>query len=533
MPNPELVEGSKHQSYFVYLFILPIAEVSMNILLAAVLGVVLWCATLSDVVLADTVATLAMSRAFAAHTTPTHPSVRAPHAVNTVNAVLGDESFVKTFGIAPTPTTNETLRLQTHLAYVERLLRERDCSSLPPALRQRRRELLDKLHEYWLAGRFPVNEAYPNERRPCFIDRFGSICAVGYLIEQSMEHGAGRELAERINAHHQYEYIAAMTMPALAAWVAASGLTTEECAMIQPAYCFRTPSSTTATGTAFRLTIDACPPLTDVIRATRATLGLHELTILNRTASSVTFLVPAVANIPGTFLISFWTSSQPSQRLLSFVYTINPLPPPPAITLVTPSSSTKSVNEKFTMNISGAGFTDASKVRLEYWGRGVNNSPVVLSLSTNIINRSTTNMVALVPVIQPVLQTNYDLDPTKQQYGCFTLVVENPDGQMAVQPYCFLTNVVGVNDKDIDEDLQALPNPAADLLTLRTELAAPELVTVRLRNLLGQDAQPPTTEYAQRGVYERLVQVSGLPRGAYLLELHTGSKHIVKHIVKQ
>jgi hypothetical protein len=516
-----------------FLFIVSIAEVSMNILLAAVFGMVLWCATLSDVVLADTVATLPITRPVVAHSSA-HCSARPPHAVNTVNAVLGDESFVKTFGTAPTAYTNETLRIRTHLAYVERLLRQKDCSSLTPAQRARRAVMLDKLHEYWLAGRFPVNEAYPNERRPCFIDRFGSICAVGYLIEQS----AGRELAERINARHQYEYIATMTMPALAAWVATSGLTKEECAMIQPGYsCYSyfSPSSTSATGKAFVMTI-GFPPFNPCgfdrfDRVVGITFGVHKTIFLSQYDNmEFKFIVPDVANKSGTYLITLLRQSGLSY---SAAYTILPPQPPPAITLVTPSSGTKSANEKFTVNISGAGFTNISKIRFEYWGRGVSNSPVVLPLSSNIITQSTTNLVALIPVIQPVLQNDYDLNPTKQLYGCFTLVVENPDGQMAVQPYCFLTNVVGVNDKNIDEDLQAAPNPAADLLTLRTELAAPELVTVRLRNLLGQDAQPPTTEYAQRGVYERLVQVSGLPRGAYLLELHTGSKHIVKHIVKQ
>ncbi|MFY7998530.1 MAG: T9SS type A sorting domain-containing protein [Candidatus Kapaibacteriota bacterium] len=151
---------------------------------------------------------------------------------NTVNAILGDISFVKTFGKAPTEATNERLRIQTHLEYVENLLRKADVAHLSTPLRERRARMLALLLEYRLAGAFPVNCDFPHERRPCFIDAAGNICAVGYLIEQT----AGRALAERITAAHKYDVLADMAMPELTAWVAASGLTARECGMIQPSY---------------------------------------------------------------------------------------------------------------------------------------------------------------------------------------------------------------------------------------------------------------------------------------------------------
>jgi hypothetical protein len=151
---------------------------------------------------------------------------------NTINAVLGDVSFVKKFGTAPTPASSEALRIQTHLEYVEMLLRAEDVSHLSPTLRERRAALLDKLHEYRLTSAFPTNLDFPQERRPCFIDAAGNICAVGFLIEQT----AGRALAERINAAHHYDFLADMHVPELTAWVEASGLTARECAMIQPQY---------------------------------------------------------------------------------------------------------------------------------------------------------------------------------------------------------------------------------------------------------------------------------------------------------
>lgn len=150
----------------------------------------------------------------------------------TVNAILGDQSFISIWGVSPDAGTDEQLRLQTHLAYVEQLLRTTAVSNLSASQEANRAAILDILHEYWLAGNFPVNRDYPGERRPCFIDADGNICAVGYLIEQTR----GREAAEQINASHQYDFLLDMNEPAIAAWAGEFGLTPEECAMIQPSY---------------------------------------------------------------------------------------------------------------------------------------------------------------------------------------------------------------------------------------------------------------------------------------------------------
>lgn len=154
-----------------------------------------------------------------------------------VNAVIGDISYKKQFGCAPNDETNNQLRIVTHLAYVEQELRKKDASSLTPTLQQQRRQMLDHLHTYRLQGQFPKNFDYPGERKPCFIDREGSICAVGYLIEQT----EGRSVAEAINRKHQYEYLLDMEDEGIDQWVASSGLTREECAMIQPTYGGVTP----------------------------------------------------------------------------------------------------------------------------------------------------------------------------------------------------------------------------------------------------------------------------------------------------
>jgi hypothetical protein len=150
----------------------------------------------------------------------------------TVNAVIGDISYIQTFGHQPTKETDETTRIQTHLKYVEKLLRNKVISSLTAKQKENRKKMLDLLNEYWTAGVFPKNFDYPDQRIPCFIDKNGNICAVGYLIEQT----ESRQVAEEINSKFKYEYLLAMNDPKIDSWVQASGLTKEECAMIQPAY---------------------------------------------------------------------------------------------------------------------------------------------------------------------------------------------------------------------------------------------------------------------------------------------------------
>jgi hypothetical protein len=147
------------------------------------------------------------------------------------NHHLGDDSFVARFGRAPTPADPEPLRMRVHLQYVRELLGSRPATR--PALAERRATLLGYLDDYIAKGTTPLNSYVPY-RNPVFIDRDGTICAVGYLIERS----EGRALAETVAGTHRLDYLEdiAASMPEVASWVAASGLTLDELASIQPGY---------------------------------------------------------------------------------------------------------------------------------------------------------------------------------------------------------------------------------------------------------------------------------------------------------
>ena len=125
----------------------------------------------------------------------------------------------------------DRVRIQAHLQNVEEELRSRDVSHLSPELQAERERNLDRLHEYWVAGEFPHNTHVP-WRQPVFIDRDGRACAVGYLMIESGWDDEARAISERENL----AYLPNMKSPAVAEWVAQSGLTAEEAAWIQPTY---------------------------------------------------------------------------------------------------------------------------------------------------------------------------------------------------------------------------------------------------------------------------------------------------------
>lgn len=147
------------------------------------------------------------------------------------NHHLGDDSFVARFGRAPDAGDPEPLRMRVHLEHVRDLLAARPATR--PALAGRRAELLGYLGDYIAKGTTPIN-TYVAHRSPVFIDAEGRICAVGYLIERSV----GRALPEQIAAAHRLDFLEdiAAAVPAVRAWVEASGFTLTELASIQPAY---------------------------------------------------------------------------------------------------------------------------------------------------------------------------------------------------------------------------------------------------------------------------------------------------------
>src|SRR6266566_8070594 len=153
----------------------------------------------------------------------------------------------------------ETARIRAHLDSVEREFRAKDVSRLTPAQRAARLRNLDVLHDYWVRGVFPVNTDFPGQRVPYFVDRYGTRCAMAYLIEQS---GDG-DLVARVAAAHNNARIPALRADGdLGAWLWRNGITLDEAARIQPAYDYCCPG-----------VYPLCPLLVDAASCSTVTAG--------------------------------------------------------------------------------------------------------------------------------------------------------------------------------------------------------------------------------------------------------------------
>jgi len=112
-------------------------------------------------------------------------------------------------------------------------------AATPAELRELRARLaaerernLAVLRGYRDAGRFPRNDVAPDRAVPIFVDRADTACAVGFLMRESGWEAAVAAIA-RDDLH---VFVVDVSDGPLLAWVAASGLTREEAALIQPTY---------------------------------------------------------------------------------------------------------------------------------------------------------------------------------------------------------------------------------------------------------------------------------------------------------
>lgn len=95
-----------------------------------------------------------------------------------------------------------------------------------------------RLHRYQRRGLFPINQHVADRAAPVFVDNYDTACAVGHLMRES---GWGEEVAA-IQAENNLVYVTDVSDGPVVEWVAASGLTQEEAAIIQPAYGITPPA---------------------------------------------------------------------------------------------------------------------------------------------------------------------------------------------------------------------------------------------------------------------------------------------------
>jgi hypothetical protein len=129
------------------------------------------------------------------------------------------------------PNINHIDLISMHLQLVEKTLRGRSVSHLNAQQQANRTLLLNKLNGYWKAKQFPIND-YLTYKSPVFIDRFGTHCAVGYLMQQS----GYENLAREIDGKQKFAFVHDIKVDGVGAWAQEQGFTIDELAWIQPGY---------------------------------------------------------------------------------------------------------------------------------------------------------------------------------------------------------------------------------------------------------------------------------------------------------
>lgn len=122
-------------------------------------------------------------------------------------------------------------RIQFHLLMVENKLRNQQAIRLTEKQKKNRLRTLDILYNYALAGKFPINTDH-KVRQSYFIDKYGTYCAVGFLVKET----GFDEVSIAISKHQNYAYVKEINSPELVKWSKDFGFTLEELALIQPSY---------------------------------------------------------------------------------------------------------------------------------------------------------------------------------------------------------------------------------------------------------------------------------------------------------
>jgi hypothetical protein len=100
------------------------------------------------------------------------------------------------------------------------------------ALAVSRKRHIARLNDYAAAGTFPLNTDFPGRLVPYFVDQVGTACAVGHLILLDGKQDLVASIAARSN-HIRIENV---HDGPLLDWIHDSGLTQDECTLIQPSY---------------------------------------------------------------------------------------------------------------------------------------------------------------------------------------------------------------------------------------------------------------------------------------------------------
>lgn len=146
----------------------------------------------------------------------------------------------------------EARRIRTRLLMVCAALEHKPALA-DPALAAARRRNLAELRAYALRGRFPLNRGVRGAMTPFIKDAAGTLCAVAHMVARS----GHRPLVEALARDCNNIRVPDVVDGPLLDWLARSGLTQAEAALIQVPYMPMEPHA--STDLAFQVVTQAAP----------------------------------------------------------------------------------------------------------------------------------------------------------------------------------------------------------------------------------------------------------------------------------
>ncbi len=73
------------------------------------------------------------------------------------------------------------------------------------------------------------------------------------------------------------------------------------------------------------------------------------------------------------------------------------------------------------------------------------------------------------------------------------------------------------------------PNPTSDASTVQFKLSGKQLVSLEVKNILGQTISNVHNDELDGGLHE--IKLPSLPKGIYMIDLYTGNKHHVRRLI--
>lgn len=177
-----------------------------------------------------------------------HPNYRqlarfsSPETLPAAHGKAPERNLTKLFGAFTDVNTEKQERISNRLTYVQQLLKMRKTTELTPQQQSNRTQLLNLLELYVMLGKYPSDYDQKVKERLCFKDASGRRCAIGFMIERT----AGQHLADIVCDQESLEFLVPAHKSAYEAWLAQSGMTSEELAMIQPNFSGQAPADSQA-----------------------------------------------------------------------------------------------------------------------------------------------------------------------------------------------------------------------------------------------------------------------------------------------